>query len=82
MKHQLKIVGPADGPFSKIEDGVAAIRRRQMVIVVDDEDRENEGDLTIAAWAIRYRMVASGNSCLAGDASLPDGQPPPISKHF
>ena len=35
--------------FSRIEEAIAAIRVGQMVIVVDDEDRENEGDLTIAA---------------------------------
>jgi hypothetical protein len=34
--------------FSRIEDAIAAMRAGQMVIVVDDEDRENEGDLTIA----------------------------------
>jgi 3,4-dihydroxy 2-butanone 4-phosphate synthase/GTP cyclohydrolase II len=32
-------------PFASIEDAVAAIRAGQMIIVVDDEDRENEGDL-------------------------------------
>jgi len=37
------------GPFAPVEDAIAAIRRGEMVIVVDDEDRENEGDLTIAA---------------------------------
>ena len=37
------------GPFAAVEDAVAAIRRGEMVIVVDDEDRENEGDLTLAA---------------------------------
>src|SRR5687767_413505 len=36
-------------PFAPIEDAIAAIRDGQMIIVVDDEDRENEGDLTIAA---------------------------------
>jgi 3,4-dihydroxy 2-butanone 4-phosphate synthase/GTP cyclohydrolase II len=35
--------------FAKIEDAVAEIRAGRMVVVVDDEDRENEGDLTIAA---------------------------------
>ncbi len=35
--------------FATIEDGIADIRAGRMVIVVDDEDRENEGDLTIAA---------------------------------
>jgi 3,4-dihydroxy 2-butanone 4-phosphate synthase/GTP cyclohydrolase II len=37
------------GPFAPVEAAIAAIRRGEMVIVVDDEDRENEGDLTIAA---------------------------------
>jgi len=36
-------------PFTGIEEAVDAIRQGRMVIVVDDEDRENEGDLTIAA---------------------------------
>jgi len=40
------------GPFASIEDAVAAIRCGQMIIVCDDEDRENEGDLTIAAEKI------------------------------
>ena len=35
--------------FSPVEDALDAIREGQMVIVVDDEDRENEGDLTVAA---------------------------------
>jgi len=35
--------------FARIEDAVEAIRAGRMIIVVDDEDRENEGDLTIAA---------------------------------
>lgn len=37
--------------FSTIEDAIARIRRGEMVLVADDEDRENEGDLTIAgSW--------------------------------
>ena len=36
-------------PFAKIEDAVAAIARGEIVVVVDDEDRENEGDLIMAA---------------------------------
>jgi 3,4-dihydroxy 2-butanone 4-phosphate synthase/GTP cyclohydrolase II len=39
-------------PFAPIEDAIAAIKHGQMIIVVDDEDRENEGDLTIAAEKI------------------------------
>src|SRR3954471_7450270 len=39
-------------PFARIEDAVEAFRAGKMIIVVDDEDRENEGDLTIAAEKI------------------------------
>jgi 3,4-dihydroxy 2-butanone 4-phosphate synthase/GTP cyclohydrolase II len=35
--------------FAKVEDAVTAIGRGEIVIVVDDEDRENEGDLIMAA---------------------------------
>ncbi len=45
------------GPFSRIEDAVDAIRTGRMVIVVDDEDRENEGDLTIAAEKITPEAI-------------------------
>jgi 3,4-dihydroxy 2-butanone 4-phosphate synthase/GTP cyclohydrolase II len=36
-------------PFSTIEDAITAIDRGELVIVVDDANRENEGDLIIAA---------------------------------
>jgi 3,4-dihydroxy 2-butanone 4-phosphate synthase/GTP cyclohydrolase II len=36
-------------PFAPIDAAIDAIRAGQLIIVVDDEDRENEGDLTIAA---------------------------------
>ena len=55
MKQQLQIVREPknrNGTFAAIEDAIAAIRAGKMVIVVDDEDRENEGDLTIAAEKI------------------------------
>jgi len=38
--------------FAPVEEAIAAIREGRVVIVVDDEDRENEGDLTIAAEKI------------------------------
>lgn len=44
-------------PFLKIPDAIEAIRRGDMIIVVDDEDRENEGDLTIAAEKITAETV-------------------------
>jgi 3,4-dihydroxy 2-butanone 4-phosphate synthase/GTP cyclohydrolase II len=45
------------GPFAAVEDAVAAIRRGEMVIVVDDEDRENEGDLTMAAEKVTPEAI-------------------------
>ena len=37
------------GVFSPIEEAIEEIRRGRMVVVCDDENRENEGDLTMAA---------------------------------
>ncbi|HEX8083236.1 MAG TPA: bifunctional 3,4-dihydroxy-2-butanone-4-phosphate synthase/GTP cyclohydrolase II [Solirubrobacteraceae bacterium] len=36
-------------PFATIEEAIEEIRAGKMVVVCDDEDRENEGDLTLAA---------------------------------
>jgi len=44
--------GSRKSVFASIEEAIDAIRDGQMIIVVDDEDRENEGDLTIAAEKI------------------------------
>jgi 3,4-dihydroxy 2-butanone 4-phosphate synthase/GTP cyclohydrolase II len=35
--------------FAKVEEAIAAVARGEIVVVVDDEDRENEGDLIMAA---------------------------------
>jgi 3,4-dihydroxy 2-butanone 4-phosphate synthase/GTP cyclohydrolase II len=43
--------------FARIEDAIEAFRAGRMIIVVDDEDRENEGDLTIAAEKITPEAV-------------------------
>jgi 3,4-dihydroxy 2-butanone 4-phosphate synthase / GTP cyclohydrolase II len=39
-------------PFATIEEAVEDIRQGRMIVLVDDEDRENEGDLTMAAEKI------------------------------
>lgn len=41
--------GEHSSPFDPVEDAIAAIGRGEIVVVVDDEDRENEGDLIMAA---------------------------------
>ena len=43
--------------FARVEDAIDAIRQGRMIIVVDDEDRENEGDLTIAASAVTPDVI-------------------------
>ena len=58
-------------PFATIPEALDAFRRGEMLVVVDDEDRENEGDLTIAAEfctpeAINFMAVhGRGLVCLA-----------------
>jgi 3,4-dihydroxy 2-butanone 4-phosphate synthase / GTP cyclohydrolase II len=44
-------------PFAPIDEAIAVIRDGGMIIVVDDEDRENEGDLTIAAEKITPEAI-------------------------
>jgi 3,4-dihydroxy 2-butanone 4-phosphate synthase/GTP cyclohydrolase II len=64
-----RLVTPAP-PFTTVDDAIAQIAAGRMVIVVDDEDRENEGDLTMAADSITpehvgfIRKYASGVICV------------------
>ena len=59
MPPKLKIAKGARsrGPFAPIEDAVEAFARGEILIVVDDEDRENEGDLTIAAEKVTPDVI-------------------------
>jgi 3,4-dihydroxy 2-butanone 4-phosphate synthase / GTP cyclohydrolase II len=45
-------------PLDRIEDAIAAIKAGEIVVVVDDEDRENEGDLIMAAEASTPEKIA------------------------
>lgn len=44
-------------PLISIEEAIKDIREGKMVILVDDEDRENEGDLTIAAEMVTPEVI-------------------------
>ncbi|CUX41427.1 MULTISPECIES: 3,4-dihydroxy-2-butanone-4-phosphate synthase [Agrobacterium] len=44
--------------IARIEDAIDAISRGEMVIVVDDEDRENEGDIIAASDSITPQQIA------------------------
>ena len=65
-------------PFADVESAVEDIRFGRMVVVVDDEDRENEGDLTMAADKITPEAInfmakyARGLICLAMTAERLD----------
>jgi 3,4-dihydroxy 2-butanone 4-phosphate synthase/GTP cyclohydrolase II len=63
-------------PISKIEDVVEDLRQGKIIIIVDDEDRENEGDLTIAAEKVTPEAInfmakyGRGLVCLALDPEI------------
>ena len=44
-------------PFFTVEEGVEEIRQGRMIVLVDDEDRENEGDLAMAAEKITPEAI-------------------------
>src|SRR3954447_17075320 len=49
MKGRSRMSSQATRVFSPIEEASEEVRRGRMVVVCDDENRENEGDLTMAA---------------------------------
>jgi 3,4-dihydroxy 2-butanone 4-phosphate synthase/GTP cyclohydrolase II len=65
--------------LAPIEDALRRIRRGEMVLVVDDEDRENEGDLTMAAsWvtadAVNFMLRwARGLVCMPSAPEILEG---------
>jgi len=46
-----------EAPFTDVPGALAEIRAGRMVVVVDDEDRENEGDLTLAAQHVTPEAI-------------------------
>src|SRR5213595_3891522 len=59
------------GPFASVGEAIDDIRRGKMVIVVDDEDRENEGDLTMAAELVTPEAVAFIRKYASGVICVP-----------
>ena len=64
----------SDSPFSRVEDAIEDIRNGKMVIIVDSPDRENEGDLCMAAEFVTADDInfmarhGRGLICLTADA--------------
>src|SRR5687768_16544719 len=66
----------SDKPFCTIEDAIDELRAGRMIVLVDDQFRENEGDLVIAADCVTPEAVnfmltnARGILCLAMSAPI------------
>ncbi len=71
-------------PISRIEDAVAAFAHGEMVVVVDDQDRENEGDLIFASEHATEEKIAfmmskaRGLICVAMDHNRLDALEIPL----
>lgn len=69
---------PLDDAFTNVPTAVEEIRAGRMIVVVDDEDRENEGDLTLAAEKVTPEAInfmakfGRGLICLAMTAERLD----------
>src|SRR5580692_4671693 len=67
----MSVASPSTSPFASIPEALEDFRAGRMLVVVDDEDRENEGDLTMAADSITpeainfMAMYGRGLICLA-----------------
>ena len=65
-------------PHLSIEEAIEDIKQGKMVILVDDEDRENEGDLTMAAECVTPEAInfmatyGRGLICLPMDSATAD----------
>ena len=76
MLPELKETNLKDQIFNTIEEAIDAVKAGEIVIVADDEDRENEGDLVIAAEKITPEAVnfmskeGRGLICLALDEEI------------
>ena len=55
-------------PFATVEEAIEDIRQGKMVVVCDDESRENEGDLTMAAQFVTPEAI----NFMAKEAARPD----------
>ena len=73
-------------PFASIPEAIEDFRAGRMLVIVDDEDRENEGDVTIAAEKVTPDVInfmarhARGLICLSLSPEICDAlQLPPMS---
>ncbi len=53
-------------PFATVPEALEEFGQGRMIIVVDDEDRENEGDLTLAAEFVTPEAINLWRSMVVG----------------
>ena len=58
----LRVAKPASDALSSIEEAIEEFRNGRMVVLVDDEERENEGDLVIPAQLATPETIPSSHS--------------------
>src|SRR5436190_18053904 len=83
-----KISGAAHGPISPVPEIIAELKAGRMVVLVDEEDRENEGDLVLAAEFVTPEAInfmakhGRGLVCLTlTEARCRQLNLPPMSNH-
>jgi 3,4-dihydroxy 2-butanone 4-phosphate synthase/GTP cyclohydrolase II len=57
MTPRLHLTKRPHSPFAPVEAAIEAVRAGRMIVVVDDEERENEGDLTVAASTVTPEII-------------------------
>ncbi|BBZ15223.1 bifunctional 3,4-dihydroxy-2-butanone-4-phosphate synthase/GTP cyclohydrolase II [Mycobacterium branderi] len=70
MSEQSQYIGPA----ATVDDAVSALAQGRMVVVVDDENRENEGDLVVAADLVTAEQMAFLVAHTTGIVCVPVGE--------
>ena len=65
--------------YNTIDEAIAAIKAGQMVLVTDDEDRENEGDLIMAAELCTPEAINFMAKEARGLICMPADSPPQLS---
>lgn len=61
----------ADVAISPVPELVSELREGRMIILVDDEDRENEGDLVVAAELVNVQQLVAMNRLASGIVTVP-----------
>uniref|UniRef100_UPI00286A2897 3,4-dihydroxy-2-butanone-4-phosphate synthase n=1 Tax=Armatimonas sp. TaxID=1872638 RepID=UPI00286A2897 len=57
--------------FDRIEDAIEDLRAGKLIILVDDEDRENEGDFVMAAQFVTPEIITLMNRRASGIITVP-----------